>query len=165
MKHLEKLSNSDLLENYSNILTLLKQRGVIRTKNLVGDLGEYYAIEKYNNTPGLPNLQAAQAGTQNIDATSRQGERYSIKSTTTKLTGVFHGLNPPESKKTETQKFEHLIIVLLNDTYGLNSIIELTWSQFLDYKRWHKTMSAWNISITKNLLSNAKTIYKTNPNT
>jgi len=99
MNELEKLSNSELLENYSKILELLKKRGVIRTKNLVGDLGEYYAVEHYNNTPGLPKLQAAPAGTHNIDAISRNGERYSIKSTSGNLTGVFYGLNPPNSNK------------------------------------------------------------------
>ncbi len=105
MNDLEQLSNSELLEYYSRILSLLKQRGVIRTKNLIGDLGEYYAIEYYNNTPGLSKLQAAPSGTQNIDAISRQGERYSIKSTTGNLTGVFYGLNPPNSDEQENQNF------------------------------------------------------------
>ena len=162
MNGLEELSNSELLENYSKILELLKKRGVIRTKNLVGDLGEHYAVEHYNNTPGLPKLQAAPAGTQNIDAISRNGERYSIKSTSGNLTGVFYGLNPPNSNKDETKNFEYVIIVLLNDTFGLKRIIELTWDIFLQNKRWHKTMQAWNLSITKKLMTNGKTIYKAN---
>ena len=36
----------------------------------MGDLGEYLAIEHFNNTSGMSNLQAAPAGTQNIDAIS-----------------------------------------------------------------------------------------------
>lgn len=162
MNDLEQLSNSELLENYSKILALLKKRGVIRTKNLIGDLGEYYAIEHYNNTPGLPKLQAAPAGTQNIDAISTKGERYSIKSTTGNLTGVFYGLNPPNSNKTEIKKFEYVLVVLLADNFSLNRIIELTWDQFLQYKRWHKTMQAWNLSITKKLISDCKNVYETN---
>jgi len=70
---------------------------VSRTKNLLGDLGEYLAIEHFNNTAGMFNLQAATTGTQNIDAISRNGDRYSIKATTGNLTGVFYGLEPPDS--------------------------------------------------------------------
>ena len=55
-----------------------------------------------------------------------------------------------------------MIIVLLNDTFGLKRIIELTWDKFLQNKRWHKTMQAWNLSITKKLITNGKTIYKAN---
>ena len=160
MNDLDKLNNSELLKEYSNILSLLKNRGIIRTKNLVGDLGEYYAIETYKNMPGVPNLQAAPAGTQNIDAISRNGERYSIKSTTGNLTGVFYGLNPPDSKKSEKQKFEYVIIVVLNDDYGLDGVYELTWKLFLHHKRWHKTMNAWNLSVTKKLVNDARIIYK-----
>ena len=134
MNDLEQLSNSELLENYSKILALLKNRGVIRTKNLIGDLGEYYAVEHYNNTPGIPKLQAAPAGTQNIDAISTKGERYSIKSKTGKLTGVFYGINPPNSNGSEEKIFEYVIIVLLDDNFGLNRIVELTWEKFSNTK-------------------------------
>jgi len=30
---------------------------------------------------------------------------------------------------------------------------------FLNLKRWHKTMTAWNLSITKELIESAKTVY------
>ena len=50
------------------------------------------AVDYYINTSGLPNLQDAPTGTQNIDAISRDGNRYSIKSLTGSTTGVFYGL-------------------------------------------------------------------------
>ena len=90
--NLNQLNTTELINTYSEIIKLLKTRGVIRTKNLLGDLGEYLAIEHFNNTSKLSNLQAAPPGTQNTDAISRNGERYSIKSTTGNLTGVFYGL-------------------------------------------------------------------------
>ena len=91
---LKELSTTDLIQKYSDIIKELKARGVIRTKNVVGDLGEYLAINHYCNTAGLPKLQAAPANTKNIDAISINGDRYSIKSSTGKLTGVFWGLEP-----------------------------------------------------------------------
>ena len=33
------------------------------SENITGELGEYYAIEKYSNTPGLPKLQVAPPST------------------------------------------------------------------------------------------------------
>lgn len=125
----------------------------------MGDLGEYLAIEHFNRTPGMSNLQAAPAGTQNIDAISRNGERYSIKSTTGNLTGVFYGLEPLNSTNTDKQKFEFVLIVKFDNDYQLEKIIQLDWDMFLKYKRWHKTMNAWNISITKSLLDEAEVLY------
>ena len=37
------------------------------------------------------NLEFAPPGTKNIDAISRDGHRYSVKSTSSNLTGVFYG--------------------------------------------------------------------------
>lgn len=160
MKDLEELANEKLISLYSSIIKELKNRKIIRTKNIIGDLGEYLTINHYNNTPGLPTLQAAPAGTQNIDAISRNGERYSIKSTSRKLTGVFYGLNDLDSKEPEMQKFEYVVIVLFKGDFELDKILELNWQQFLEMKRWHKTMRAWNLSITQELISKSKIIYE-----
>ncbi len=157
--NLSKLQNIDIINLYSEIITELKKRKIIRTKNLLGDLGEYLAIDYYHNTPGLDNLQAAPAGTQNVDALGRKGERYSIKSTSGKLTGVFYGLNDPDVHEVEIQKFEFVIVVIFTDEFKLNKIVEITWSQFLKLKRWHKTMRGWNLPINKNLLAEGKIIY------
>lgn len=158
--NLDKLETTELIKAYSNIISILKKREVIRTKNLLGDLGEYLVIDHYLNAPGLPNLQAAPPGTQNIDAISRKGERYSIKSTTGNLTGVFYGLNSPDSNEKELQKFEYVVVACFNNNFALDKILELNWNQFLEHKKWHKTMRAWNISITKKLVETSKVIYR-----
>ncbi len=157
--NLKDLNTKELIHAYSEIIKQLKKRGVIRTKNLLGDLGEYLAIEHFKNTAGMSNLQAAPAGTQNIDAISRNGERYSIKSTTGNLTGVFYGLEPPESGLKNKQKFEYVLIIKFDNDYELEKIIQLDWNLFIKYKRWHKTMNAWNISITKALIEKAEILY------
>lgn len=148
-----------MIKKYSEIISLLKERGVIRSKNLLGDLGEYLAIEHFNKTPGLSNLQAAPTGTQNIDAISREGDRYSIKSTSGNLTGVFYGLESPDSTRTDKQKFEYVLLVSFNADYELKRIIRLNWNQFLSFKKWHKTMRAYNLSITKKLIDECDILY------
>ncbi len=70
---LKLLKTSDLVSLYSSVIKELKDRSVIRTNNVIGDLGEYLAIDYYNNTAGLPTLAVAPVGTENIDAISRKG--------------------------------------------------------------------------------------------
>jgi len=152
------LSTSEIIQLYSDILDELKDREVIRTNNLVGDLGEYIAVEHFNNNSTLPNLIFAPAGTRNIDALSRNGERYSIKATTTNLTGIVYDMNQPDSEDDQSQKFEYMLIVQLSKSYKLKRIIQLEWNLFLKYKKWHSTMRGWNISITKTLLKESKVI-------
>ncbi len=153
------LSDDNLIKAYSYSITTLKNRNIIRTKNVVGELGEYIAINHYTVTPKLPKLQAAPTGTQNIDAISINGDRYSIKSTTTSTTGVFYGLNNPDMSLEEIQKFEYVIIVKFDDNLSLKAIYELDWKTFLKHKKWHSRMNAWNLNLTKNLISDSKIIF------
>lgn len=158
--NLEKLSVNDLISLYSNTIKELKKRDVIRTKNVLGEIAEYLAIHHYCNTPGLPNLQAAPVGTENIDAISRSGERYSIKATSGSLTGVFYGLEPKGSSVPDKQKFEYLIICQFDDEFQLKAIYQLDWESFLKHKKWHSRMKAWNITLSKSVIADAKVIYK-----
>lgn len=157
--NLDRLNKDELLELYGNLVQELRRQNVIGSKNVVGDIGEYLAISYYSNTPGLPKLQFAPPSTENIDAISTKGERYSIKSTTNSTTGVFYGLNPPESDIPQRQLFEYVLIVVLNDNYQLQKIIQLDWQLFLKYKRWHSRMNAWHLTINKKLLSEASIIF------
>lgn len=56
MKDIIQMTDKELIETYSAIIKSLKERRIIRTKNLLGDLAEYLAIDFYSNTPGLPKL-------------------------------------------------------------------------------------------------------------
>ncbi len=154
------LTNEELWLVYAETEKELKDRGLVRTRNIVGERGEFLAIENYNSIAGLPNLQAAPEGTQNVDALSRKGERYSIKTITEpgNTTGVFYGIGERDDSITSEKKFEYVIIVQIFKNYRPKRILELTWEQFLKYKKWHSTMRAWNISITKALISEAKVI-------
>lgn len=157
--NLSKLTRSELIALYGDVIQELKKQKVIRSKNVVGDIGEYLAINYYCKTPGLPKLQFAPPSTENIDAISIKGERYSIKSTTNNTTGVFYGLNPPKSDEPQRQLFEYAVIAVLNDSYQLTKIIELDWDTFLLHKKWHSRMNAWHLIISKKLLADAKIIF------
>lgn len=158
----ENIKDEDLWLLYADAGEELKKRGLVRTKNMVGERGEFLAIEIYKATAGLPNLQAAPEGTQNVDALSRKGERYSIKTITEpgSTTGVFYGIGEKNDEGDPEKKFEYVIIVQLYRNYRPKRVLELTWEQFIKHKRWHSTMRAWNLSITKALMLDAKVIFK-----
>lgn len=158
--NIEKLSNADIIKLYSKSIKELRSRNIIRTKNITGELGEYIAVEYYKNNTQLPNLQFTPPSTENIDAISTKGERYSVKTITNNgSTGVFYGLPSIESDEIPTQKFEYVIIVKLNDNFELENILELTWNQFLANKKWHSRMLAWNLSYSKKLINSVNIIY------
>ncbi len=158
--HLNEISDLEVIDLYSNTIKELKRRSIIRTKNITGELGEYIAIQQYKKNVTLPNLQFAPPSTENIDAISTKGERYSIKTITNKgATGVFYGLPSLDSNEIPNQKFEYVIIVKLTDDLELERILELTWEEFLDNKKWHSRMQAWNLSYTNKLISSVKNVY------
>lgn len=157
---IDSLDNDELLKLYSSVIKNLKKRNLIRSGNIKGDLGEDMVVRIYNNTPNLPKLQLAPEGTKNVDAISRNGERYTIKTITypNKTTGVFYHLNPPDSSEHEEKKFEYLVVVSIDDDCQPVEILEATWETFLKYKKWHKTMKAWNISLTESFKESCRVI-------
>jgi hypothetical protein len=146
------LETDDLWFVYSEVINELRKRNAIRTRNVTGERGEQLAIQLYNSINGYPKLQPAPESTKNVDALSRSGERYAIKTLMepNRTTGVFYGIT---EEVLQLPKFEHLIIVTLNNAYQLNHVLEINWDLFLKYKKWHSRMKAYNISITKELLN------------
>ncbi len=49
----KEYKDSELINLYGKFIQELKDRKIIRTKNIVGELGEYFAKEHYNNTPRI----------------------------------------------------------------------------------------------------------------
>lgn len=85
-------------------------------------MGEQLVVEYFNKTPGLPNLLRAPRGTKNVDALSREGDRYSIKPLwKAKKTGAVY----PDSHDKDKQLFEFILIIQLRDKWSLLTIYQL----------------------------------------
>lgn len=153
---LSLLEVDELVQLYYDVLQQLRNRNVIRTKNMIGDLAEYLVINFYNKTPQLSNLIPASAGTKSVDALSRNGERFSIKGTSGSRTGVIYRMNEPGSTEPQTQLFEYLVVARFDDLFQLRQIIEIPWATFFAKKSWHSTMRAYNIGLSKSLLNDEK---------
>ena len=157
---LESLKDIELIHLYSSIIKELKNRKIITTKNVTGEIGEHLVIDYYNNHVGLPKLIKAITSTANIDAIGNNGERYSIKSISTNTTGSFFGLEPCGSNKIDEKVFEHVIICKFDDDFELKGIYEIDWNVFLKHKKWQSRMNSWYLTLTKSLIAESKIIYE-----
>ena len=124
-----KYKGTELIGIYSDLLKEMKKQKLIRSKNVVGDLGEFIVIDYYTKTKGLPKLQFAPPSTKNIDAISVNGERYSIKCVTTNTTGAFYGIEKDISINEVRPLFEYAVIVKLKDDFTPQLIIEIDWNR------------------------------------
>jgi hypothetical protein len=141
------LADHDLIKLRHDVEKEVRRRGL---KLTVGDIGELLVVAHFTNTAGLPNLQIAPPGTKNIDALSRDGDRYSIKTVLdAKKTGTVY----PDRDKPDKQLFEFLLIAALSEDHTLKSIHQLSWDQFLAVRCWDKRMSAWYVPCSTKALA------------
>jgi len=131
-----------------------KLRGI---KFSVGEIGETIAITFFKNIPSLKNLQRSPRGTKSVDALSRDGERYSIK---TIKDGSKTGTIYPDPTDKDKQLFEYLLIVQINDDYELKKLHRFSWKQFLEVRQWDKTMNAWYVPKTLKALKTGESLYE-----
>lgn len=83
------VNDTDLILAYGNLVSELRSRKIIGTKNVVVDLGERFAIDYFNRSNKLEKLEHAPPSTKSFDAIGNQGSSYDIKSVTGNVTGVF----------------------------------------------------------------------------
>ena len=155
-----KYSGMELIRIYGELLSKMREDELIRSKNVTGDLGEYIVIDYYTKTKGLPKLQFAPPSTKNIDAISVNGERYSIKCTTTNTTGAFYGINKDADIASIKPLFEYVVVIKLDKNYQPGFILELNWETFFKHKHWHSRIGAYNLVITNSLIVDGKMVYK-----
>lgn len=154
-RELEQLSDEILLRLRIRIDTEIRRRGL---RFSVGEIGEGLVIKHFNESKGLPKLLRAPRGTKNVDALSRDGDRYSIKTVLdAKKTGTVY----PDSTRRDKQLFEYLLIVRLNAEFELESIHRLNWEQFVLVRQWDKRMSAWYVGISRRSLIAGESVLAT----
>ena len=55
--------------------------------------------------------------------------------------------------------FEYLILVIFNKDYTLREVFELSWKQFLFFRKMKPPENKWNLPITNALKEEAKKIF------
>jgi hypothetical protein len=153
---LEGRTEDELWTIYGLISAILRQKGYARSKNLTAERGENVALQVYNSTPGAAKLQLAPPGTKNVDAISRDGERYSIKTISegTASMGTF------QADDFTNKRFDYMILVILDEFFQPAQVLEATWSHVDRFKRMHKTMKAYNVPVTAKFKAGCRLIYR-----
>ena len=151
------MSDESLLLLRASLRAEMRKRGIADS---VGVVGEQLAIEHFRKTPGLPKLQLAPPGTKNVDALSRNGDRFSIK---TVCEGSKTGTIYPDSDARDKQLFENILIVKLADDWSLESIHQLSWADFVKVHSWDKRMNAWYVAFNKRALAAGVEIFRAEP--
>ena len=151
---LSNMSDENLVLLRAKVDSELARRGISFN---VGELGEKLAIAYFNSTPGLPNLLQAPAGAKNVDALSRDGDRYSIKAfMRAKKTGTVY----PDDVNADKQLFEYLVVVSLDRDYQLSAIYRYSWEQFVKVRAWDKRMNAWYLPLSNRNLKSGELVYR-----
>lgn len=151
--NLSTMDSGELINLRIAVEKEMRSRGISFS---VGEIGEAMAINYFRNTPGLSNLIASAPGSKNVDALSRNGERYSIK---TIQRGSKTGTIYPDEQNTDRQLFEYLLIVKLTPDFTLDALYQFSWEQFLQIRAWDKRMNAWYVPVSKNRLDVGKCLY------
>ncbi|MGJ4802918.1 hypothetical protein [Luteimonas sp. SDU82] len=147
------LSDEALFKLHTQVLREAKRRGL---RFSVGELGEKVVIDLFRKRPDLPVLVAAPVGTRNVDALSRSGDRYSIKTLQrSKKSGTIY----PDREDPDKQLFEFLVVVRLNEDLELARAILLSWQQFCEVRKWDVTMKAWYVAATQSVLNRGTQLY------
>ncbi len=147
------LSDAGLIQLRAQLDVEMRKRKIAFS---VGQVGEQLAIAYFKAIPGLTTLQLAPTGTKNVDALSRNGDRYSIKTIcNAKKTGTIY----PDPEDAEKQLFEFLLIVRLTESWELKSIHQLTWAAFCLVRSWDKRMNAWYVAISGRALAAATVVF------
>ena len=150
---MDTTSDKELIQNYSRALRALRDRGIIRTKNVVGELGERFAEITYSERDDLPTIRLVATNERDIDARDKEDRGYSIK-TVTETSAVRTGaIHLEQDHPREDGRFDALVVVILSDWMELRNIYTFTWEQFWQLKSWSKTQKAWFMSLTKGNLS------------
>lgn len=153
IKYISKVSDPELIRCR---IVVDKELGIRSIKFSVGEIGEKILIDFFNTTPGLSNLLQAPTGAKNVDALSRDGDRYSIK---TIQKGNKTGTIYPDSENKDKQLFEYLLLAKLDADYELKELYRFSWSDFLKVKAWDKRMNAWYIPVSQSRLEVAEKLY------
>lgn len=117
------------LKTIAKGLKTLKAKGVIRTKNLVGDLGEYYCKEFFN-------LKLEKVVKEGFDARDQDGNLVEIK--TRRMP------NPHSKVIFRSFKFDYCLFVELNEFFEPIQILKIEIAElkkFLDKKADRTTVS------------------------
>lgn len=145
---LNALNNLELLSLHSEILTQLRSRGVIRTKNNpVGDYAEWLV----SNALGMTLLSNSSAGADAIDA---DGLKVQIKAR--RVTPDNPSRQLSALRNYEAADFDYLIAVIFDETYNILDAYKIPHEVIRDYARHSDHVNAHIVNLKGAILTDPR---------
>jgi hypothetical protein len=145
---LNALNNLELLSLHSEILTQLRSRGVIRTKNNpVGDYAEWLV----SNALGMTLLSNSSAG---VDAIDANGMKVQIKAR--RVTPDNPSRQLSALRKYEAAGFDYLIAVIFDETYNVLDAYKIPHEVIRNYARHSDHVNARIINLKGAILADPR---------
>ena len=145
---LTSLSDLELLSLHSEILTQLRSRGVIRTKNNpVGDYAEWLVSKAL----GMTLLSNSSAG---ADAIDTDGKKVQIKAR--RVTSDNPSRQLSALRNYEAADFDYLIAVIFDETYNILDAYKIPQELIRDYARHSDHVNAHIVNLKGAILTDPR---------
>ncbi len=145
---LTSLSDLELLSLHSEILTQLRSRGVIRTKNNpVGDYAEWLVSKAL----GMTLLSNSSAGADAIDTDGKKVQIKARRVTSDKPSRQLSAL-----RNYEAADFDYLIAVIFDETYNILDAYKIPHEVIRDYARHSDHVNAHIVNLKGAILTDPR---------
>lgn len=145
---LASLNNFELLSLHAEVLTQLRERGVIRTKNNpVGDYAEWLVSKAL----GMTLLNNSSAG---VDAIDSDGMKVQIKAR--RITPDSPSRRFGALRNYDSADFDYLIAVVFDENYNVAEAYKIPHEVIGDYAYYHKHINAHIITLKGKILSDTR---------
>ena len=143
-----------LLKLLSGVYQELRKSNMIRGKNIVGDLAEYYVLSYFNKNINLPNLTMETQSNRGYDLLDQEsGKRYQVKGITQIRTSNFHLENSDDDLG-----FDYIVIVKLDVDFLVEEMYLLDAKHFDKVKKQRGSSNTYYINFNKRFKDLAKKI-------
>jgi Family of unknown function (DUF6998) len=142
--HSEDVTVRDLLMQYVSVRGELRQRGVIRTSNLIGDYAEWLVANRLgfhlerNSNPGY-------------DAIDGNGIKYQVKSR--HITPENRPKQIGNIRDLSKHGFDFLIAVIFNEDFTVRRVLKISYAAVVRHAHFRPRTNSYRFSVGHNLLN------------
>ena len=133
MDELDGMPTGDLLRLWGNIMRVLRDRNIIRSRNVVGDIAEGLVCER------LGLRMAENLAQRGYDATDGEGYSYQIKGRVSEANyvafGSLHGY--------EERGFDYLILVVFHENFQVRWAVRVPYAIVDRMVRYNNANQTW----------------------
>ena len=138
MKELPTMSEVELLQTHSEVITELRRRGVVKTENNpIGDYAEWLVCKRLI-------LQGQGGSKKAFDAIDRQGNRYEIKGRRSSANSVQFST----IRNLQQHGFDFVIAIIFDEDYSVRLAVKIAYDAVPKLARYQAHVNGYNLILT-----------------